>query len=154
VKKAIIILIALIVIIQFVPVDRSNPASDPADEINVASEVKDILKRSCFDCHSNLTVWPWYSYVAPVSWLVADDVEEAREHINFSEWNKLSAEKQGKAKEEIWEQIDEGNMPLPKYVKMHEGTELTGADKEIIRKWCLGDANKIKTDESSHHHKD
>jgi len=77
-------LIIVVIAIQFVTVERTNPPV--TGEINVTPELKSVLQKSCYDCHSNETVWPWYSKVAPVSWLVSKDVVEGREELNFSEW--------------------------------------------------------------------
>jgi hypothetical protein len=98
-KKIIIAVVIIIVGIQFIPVDRSNPPV--TEEINAPANVLSILKTSCYDCHSNETTWPWYSYVAPVSFLVAGDVEEARKHLNFTEWDKYDESKQSKKLEHI-----------------------------------------------------
>ncbi len=87
-KKALIILIVILVAIQFIPVDKTNPPVTA--ELDAAMEIISVFKRSCYDCHSNETVWPWYSSIAPVSWLVTADVKEARKHLNFSEWGNLS----------------------------------------------------------------
>jgi len=125
---------AVIVAIQIVPVDRSNP---PVEGVVAAPpEVYSILKRSCFDCHSNETKWPWYSYVAPVSWLVAHDVHEARGHVNFSEWNRLSPEKQADHIDECWEMVAKGKMPLSYYLPMHSDARLSDADKALIYDWA------------------
>ncbi len=130
------VLIIAFVGAQFVPVERTNPRV--TGEIDAPPEVMDILRRSCYDCHSNEVVWPWYSRVAPFSWLVAYDVEEAREHMNFSEWSKYSQKKKAKKREEIWEEVSDGEMPLWYYLPMHPEAKLSAADKEIIRKWSTG----------------
>ena len=86
-----LVLILAVIGIQFVPVNRMNPPV--TGEIGAPEKVMAILHRSCYDCHSNKTVWPWYSYVAPISWLVADDVHEGRRHMNFSEWNTYNTKR-------------------------------------------------------------
>ncbi|MDH5429724.1 MAG: heme-binding domain-containing protein, partial [Nitrospirota bacterium] len=77
--------------IQFIPVNRTNPPME--EEIVALPDVKAILKRACYDCHSNETIWPWYSQVAPASWLLAWDVAEGREELNFSTWNRYTQKK-------------------------------------------------------------
>lgn len=136
-KKIIIGFFVVVVLMQFWPVDRSNPESDAALEIEAPAEIKAILEKSCYDCHSNKTTWPWYSYVAPVSWLVAYDVEEAREHINFSEWGTYNKKQQNHAKEEICDEVFEGEMPLPKYLKLHSEAALSEEQKQVIKAWAL-----------------
>lgn len=135
-KTIIIILIVALVVIQFIPVSKTNPPV--TGEINAPESVMKVFKTSCYDCHSNEVVWPWYSRVAPVSWLVAYDVNEARDHFNFSEWSSDSAEDRQDNREEIWEEVEEGHMPLWYYVIMHPEAKLSAEDKEIIKKWSQG----------------
>ncbi|MFQ5628716.1 MAG: heme-binding domain-containing protein [bacterium] len=130
----------LLVIIQFIPVDRMNPPVVKQSELQVPGDVMDIFRKSCFDCHSNQTNWPFYSYVAPVSWLVAHDVEEGREKFNFSEWQKLTEAKKRKLQEEIAEEISEDEMPLWIYLIMHPQAELTEQQKQTVMNWS-GKAN-------------
>ena len=87
--------------IQLVPVERTNPPVET--EAQPLPATKEVLKRACYDCHSNETKWPWYSYVAPASWLVVDDVHQARENLNFSTWNLYDSEEQLDLIEKSWE---------------------------------------------------
>lgn len=135
-RTLLLILVVAMIIIQFVPVERTNPPVTGA--IAAPPDVQAILKRSCYDCHSHETVWPWYSYVAPVSWLVAADVQEAREHVNLSAWQSYDAHKQGDLKREAWEEVEEGEMPLSYYLTMHPEAELAEQDKDLIRAWANG----------------
>jgi hypothetical protein len=133
-KKLILVsLVVVVLLIQLVPVSRDNPPATAA--LSAPPAVAEVLHRSCFDCHSHETVWPWYSYVAPVSWLVAHDVHEGREHLNFSAWNEYPAAKQLKLAHEIWEEVSEGDMPLGIYLLMHGDAKLSGDDLEAIRVW-------------------
>jgi len=124
--------------IQLVPVDRSNPPAQ--GEIQAPAEVMQVLRESCFDCHSIETTWPWYSRVAPVSWLVAWDVAEAREELNFSSWSQLDAEEQSELREEIWEEVEEEEMPLWYYLPTHPEARLTEQDRQALRAWSNGGA--------------
>ena len=133
-KKALIILIVILVAIQFIPVDKTNPPVTA--ELDAAMEIISVFKGSCYDCHSNETVWPWYSNIAPASWLVAADVKEARKHLNFSEWGNLSRKDIVKMKEEIWKEIEKEKMPLWKYKILHPEAKLTQKDKSLIRGWA------------------
>lgn len=126
---------AVLILIQLIPVNRSNPPVTA--EIAVPDEVMNIFRKSCYDCHSNETNWRWYTYVAPVSWLTSYDVKEAREHMNFSEWGSLPADKQAKKTEEIWEEVEKGKMPLKIYVLVHSGVALSRAEKEILKNWSM-----------------
>ena len=94
-----------------------------------------MIKASCFDCHSNETRWPWYSNVAPVSWLVADDVHTGRRHLNFSEWGKYPKSKQILKLGQIYEQVSKGEMPIAKYLYMHSDAKLSQADRDSITAW-------------------
>jgi hypothetical protein len=127
-------LLVLFVAIQFWPVARSNPPV--TGDLAAPEPVNSILRRSCYDCHSNETRWPWYSYVAPVSWLVAHDVEEGREHMNLSEWSKLSENKRASVADEMAEEVEDGEMPLPMYLRAHADAKLSDEDKRILRKWA------------------
>jgi len=130
------LVLAGLALIQFVPVDRSNPPV--TGEISAPDPVLEVLRGSCYDCHSNETVWPWYSRVAPVSWRIADHVREAREHLNFSEWQGLPQEDRDHALEEIWEEVEKGAMPLSDYLRMHPESVLTDPQRETLRRWTEG----------------
>lgn len=134
-KIAIAVAAGLLVVLQFVPVDRSNPpvtAAMPLPE----GEVGEVLQASCYDCHSNETTWPWYSYVAPVSFFVADHVAEGREHVNFSTWGREDAEEQDHILEEVVEVMEEGEMPLRSYTIAHPAARLTDAQRRLLVDWA------------------
>jgi hypothetical protein len=124
---------ALLVAMQLVRCEQTNPKI--TGEVAAPADVQAMLKRSCYDCHSNETRWPWYSQVAPVSWLVHHDVMEGREHLNFSEWNQLSADKRKHKLEEIEELVNDGDMPLAYYLPLHSDARLSDADKQAIVSW-------------------
>ena len=139
-KKTIgIILLVFFVLfglIQAIPVEKSNPAVTA--DIKASTEVHAILKRACYDCHSNETKWPWYSKVAPISMLIAKDVTEGREYLNFSIWEDISEEGRANMKQTIWEKISKGEMPLPQYKIAHPEARLSDNDKLVIKKWSEG----------------
>lgn len=122
------------VAIQFVPVKRSNPPI--RFEVEAPPEVVTILRRACYDCHSNQTRWPWYSRVAPVSWLVAWDVRRGREDLNFSEWPAFDFEGQDHARSDIVKQIRRGKMPPPLYRLMHSESWLRADDRRRLLDWA------------------
>jgi hypothetical protein len=133
-RKIIVIAIILIFIgIQLIPVHRSNPPVSA--EIQATAEVKAILQRACYDCHSNATVWPWYSHVAPVSWLLSHHIAEGRAHFNFSEWGNYPPGRQARLADEVWEEIENGEMPLKSYAIIHKDAILNETDKEIVKTW-------------------
>ena len=121
--------------IQLIPANRSNPPVEQT--IQAPPEALEILRASCFDCHSYETHWPWYAYVAPASWLVAYDVNEAREHLNFSTWQIYDEEERIENLEEMWEEIEDGEMPLEYYVPFHPGSELDERKRQILHAWIL-----------------
>jgi Haem-binding domain len=136
------ILIALFVIllaIQLVPVQRTNPPFDPAATLErsatVPANVKAILDRSCKDCHSNETRWPGYGYVAPMSWLLVHDVNKARENLNFSEWGTQDADAKNDSLIEICRKVRRGLMPLKRYAWIHPSARLTAEDVEALCEW-------------------
>jgi hypothetical protein len=140
VKIVILVLCAIFFGVQFIPVTRDNPKV--VADFGENQEVKTIFKRSCYDCHSYETVWPWYSRIAPVSWLVAGDVHEAREELNFSAWGSLTEAKRRHLREGIPEEVEEGEMPLGIYLVMHSEAELSDADKSLIERWAAGRADE------------
>jgi uncharacterized membrane protein len=130
-----VVLLGLIAI-QFVPVKRDNPPVQV--EIPAPPAVQAVLRESCYDCHSNETVWPWYSRVAPISWLVADDVRKGREEVNFSTWNVYPAKVAAHKIEEMWDEVEEGKMPLPNYLRLHPEARLTEEDRKLLGDWVHG----------------
>ena len=104
-------------------------------DIDAPSEVESVLRESCDDCHSNETRWPWYSRVAPVSWLIARDVHEAREHLNFSDWGNPSTRKRTENMEEVWEEVEERERPLWLYLPMHPEARITAAERTTLERW-------------------
>ena len=133
-------LIIALVAIQLVPVDRTNPAVET--EVPATAEVRSVLRRACYDCHSNETVWPWYSRIAPTSWLVTRDVHKGREELNFSTWNRLTTKKQIKALHESWKEVQEGEMPPWIYLPPHPDSRLSSHDRSVLRTWSLSMDNK------------
>lgn len=122
--------LALFLLIQLVPFGKTYTNPPVVAEPNWDSpETRALAKRACFDCHSNETVWPWYSRVAPVSWLVARDVQEGREKLNFSEWGRGDREEEA---DEVAEVIQKGEMPMPIYLVQHPEARLTDAEKEQL----------------------
>ena len=123
VRRSVVAVVFVALAIQFIRPERTSPASDPSAaltaRVEVPADVKAILDRSCRDCHSNETRWPWYSNVAPVSWWVIDHVNHGRSHFNFSEWAKYNSEEQRNLLKQSCELTRKGAMPLPSYLRMH-----------------------------------
>lgn len=126
-KKTILVILALLFIgAQFVPVNRTNPPVAKEVQWNSA-ETRNLAQRACFDCHSNETVWPWYAYVAPMSWRVAEHVEHGRGHLNFSEWDRPNEDF-----EEVEKMLNEGEMPLWDYELFHSEAKLSPRETQQL----------------------
>ena len=123
----------VLVAIQLVPVARTNPPVEAS--VEAPPEVTAILRRACFDCHSNETVWPPQAYVAPVSWLVAHDVKEGREELNFSRWGPDQAKRTAK---ELPKEVEKKDMPPFLYVIAHPGATLSAGDRAALTAWARG----------------
>jgi hypothetical protein len=133
-KASLLGIMVVAALLQTVQPDRSNP--EVTAPLEAPPEVMAVLKRACYDCHSNETRWPWYSYLSPVSILVANHVHEGREHLNFSDWTTMDAAKQMHTSSEILEVLDKGEMPLTSYLLLHGDAELSSSDKALLRSWA------------------
>lgn len=135
VKLALVTLLVLLIAVQFVPRDaaRDNPPSTKM--ISGPPEVVEILRQACFDCHSNETRWPFYAYVAPMSWLVTSDVAGARSRLNFSEWEGLRVGFKKRFTRKIVERIEAGEMPLWQYRAVHWGARVSPEQLGTLRAW-------------------
>lgn len=126
--------------IQFVPNELpSTEMNNPGDLIGsgiISQEVAGMLKTSCYDCHSNETVYPWYSNVAPFSWLVAKDVREAREELNFSTWLEYDMMEKLEKLDDISIEVKEGEMPMGIYTAIHTSAKLDEAQRQLIVEWA------------------
>ena len=139
VRKLILIVVAVLaagfLLIQLVPYGRAHDNPPIVAEPNWDSpQTRELAQRACFDCHSNETTWPWYSNVAPVSWLVQHDVDEGRQHLNFSDWNQSHAEHghEGHESEELGETILNGEMPPAQFLITHPEARMTDAKKAAL----------------------
>jgi len=132
-KITLIAVVVLFVVIQFIPVPHTNPPVK--SEIVTPPDVKAVLKKGCYDCHSNQTVWPWYVHVAPVSWLLWHDVHDARDQMNFSEWSLYEPAEQRKTIRKTWKEVSAGAMPPWFYRMMHPPSRLSNTDKAVLKRW-------------------
>ncbi|HIA72534.1 MAG TPA: heme-binding protein [Phycisphaerales bacterium] len=137
IKYFIFAIIVVAIGIQFFPAERTNPPI--TGTIEAPEKVMAIIRRSCWDCHSNETVWPWYSKIAPISWLVADDVNTGRAHMNFSEWDEYNTKQKNHKRKECGEEVEEGEMPLWFYIPLHPEAELSEEEVETILAWSKGE---------------
>ena len=134
-----ILIIAAFVVIQFFDIERDNPEFNQEDDLMTVekppAEVQKILRATCYDCHSNETQWPWYSYIAPASWFVKQHVTDGRDNINLNFWGEYELEDRAYMIKEMIEEVEEGEMPLPGYDIMHPDARLTNEQKEVLFKW-------------------
>jgi hypothetical protein len=136
VRWVVLAVVVVFLAIQLVPADRSTPPVTA--EVPAPPEARAVLRRACYDCHSNETVWPWYSRVAPVSWLLARDVRKGRDELNFSTWERYSSKEQVKKLKKSWEEAAEGEMPPWFYLPVHRDAVLSAEDKVVLREWAIG----------------
>jgi hypothetical protein len=128
-------LTAVFLLIQLVPYGRAHDNPPVIAEPNWDSpQTRELAQRACFDCHSNATVWPWYSNIAPISWLLQRHVIEGREHLNFSDWNQSHEEHGhgGHEADELGESVQNGSMPLANYLWTHPEARLTDAERVAL----------------------
>lgn len=134
VRKVLLIVLAILaaafLLIQIVPYGRAHENPPVMSEPKWDSpQTRELAQRACFDCHSNETTWPWYSNIAPVSWLVQHDVDEGRQYLNFSEWGQGG---EGEETEELSEVVSEGEMPIRNYLITHPEARLTTIERAAL----------------------
>lgn len=148
-KWAAIIVALVFVGIQFMPTQMTNAAVDESRTVNarlrVTPEVNTILARSCNDCHTQQTRFPWYSRVAPFSWMLADHIREGRDHLNFSDWAAYDAEEQDVYLQNICRITKRGAMPIPSYLYIHRDAKLSGADVKTLCDWTQAERDRLET---------
>ncbi len=137
--------------LQFVRPARSNPPEvagrNLAAHARLTPEVETVLRRSCMDCHSNRTEWPWYSHVAPASWLVVDHVNHGRRHLNFSDWARLDREEAGRVLKSICKEAQGGTMPMPSYTLVHRDARLSDGDVKTLCDWASAESERLASQE-------
>ncbi len=133
-KRALLIFLIVFIVMQFIQTEQKNYEVDKSLEIQAPKEVMSIFKRACYDCHSNSTNWPWYSKIAPFSWVISDHVDVGRKWLNFSTWQSYTKEEKEEKLEDIYRTVY-AVMPLQSYVKFHEEADLTKEERQLIRKW-------------------
>ena len=139
-KRILIILAILFAILQFIPANRPEVTMDNPNDLLSNNEIdpaiSSLIRTSCYDCHSNETHYPWYAYVAPVSFLVSRDTKEGRGEMNFSDWEKLSKIEKAEMLDEISEEVEEGEMPMKIYPIIHPDAKLSDDQRQSIIDWA------------------
>lgn len=139
-KKLLLGLLILFIAIQFFQPARNNKDGQvlPVDFANLYSvpeNVQGILKTACYDCHSNHTNYPWYSYVQPVGWILDRHIRDGKEELNFSEFGAYSVRRQMSKLKAIGGSVRDNTMPLSSYTMLHESARLSQAEKKMILDW-------------------
>lgn len=138
-KRIFLILLVVLVVIQFIPTDKSTPDINPTHTFAIAAQppagILAQLKSSCYDCHSYETTYPWYTYVAPVSFWISGHIRNGRKALNFSTWGERSASDQKHLLHECAEEIAEGHMPPKGYYRMHKKAYLDETKKAELETW-------------------
>ena len=146
-KKVILTLVAVLIIIQFIrpPKNKSahNSENDISNHYAVPTNVDAILKRSCNDCHTNNTIYPWYMNIQPVGWWMQWHVNEGKSHLNFSEFATYAAKRQHHKLEELIEMVRDGSMPLHSYLWAHGDAKLSKEDTTTLISWADRLMNEI-----------
>ena len=143
IKKLIFFLVIVFVAIQFYPRNNNNISKTKSEYALSISEttsdsVLQILKTSCYDCHSNNSAYPWYTNIQPFCWWINHHIYEGKESLNFDEWETYTSKKKNHVLHEIKEQIEEGEMPLESYTWIHKNAVLTAYQKSLIYDWVKG----------------
>lgn len=140
VKKILLILLVLIVIAQFFGPEKNQgdlASVQPfLDETNPPETVKSILNESCYDCHSDVTRYPWYNKITPVNYWLAEHVNDGKKHFNFSNWVGNSTKRKDNKMEELIEMVEEKEMPLESYILVHQEAKLSGDQIKAIVDWA------------------
>ncbi|MCB0699927.1 MAG: heme-binding domain-containing protein [Chitinophagales bacterium] len=147
-KKILWVILAIIVVIQFIRPSKNVSEVPSENDIRVhyavPSNVLAILKRSCYDCHSNNTNYPWYTNIQPVGWWLNNHIEEGKDELNFSEFATYSTKKAAHKLEEVAELVEENEMPLESYTLMHGDAVLSADEKEMLINWANDLRKSIK----------
>jgi len=123
--------------------NSSNPLLSGAQ---IETPVTNVVQRSCASCHSDQTVWPWYSYVPPVSWMVEKDVHDGRDHFNMSHWYENSTEKRMEILSEISVMLRNKQMPLPRYTLLHPDAKLSDAEIKLVDAWSHAERRRLRAE--------
>jgi hypothetical protein len=140
--------VAVFALLQFTNPPRTNPPVAPGHDLMATNapppQIAALLHAACYNCHSYETKWPWYSHIAPVSWLVAGDVASGRERLNFSDWPGALPERAAKRLERISEEVDDKEMPPSKYTLLHPEARLTADERQQLIHWADQESARLK----------
>ena len=153
IKWVVIAILVIFLGMQVYQPERTNP---PVDEtktlfavVTTPPEIRTVFERSCFDCHSHNTRWPFYSSIAPASWLVAADVHEGRKHLNLSMWGDYNTNKRVAKLDQICQEISDEKMPLKQYLLLHSSAALSKAEVDLICDWADEQREKLMASDTT-----
>ncbi len=148
IKKIIYIFLIVLIAIQFIqPVRNTSGQVLPTDiskVVSVTENVQSLLKVSCYDCHSNHTNYPWYTYVQPVGWILHNHIVNGKEELNFNDFGSYSKRRQQSKLKAIADQVKDDEMPLTSYKIMHADARLSKAEKDLIMNWATTTKNNVQ----------
>jgi hypothetical protein len=147
-KKIFIGLLLILMAIQFIRPSQNKSTeaqtNDIAVTMNVPDEVNIIIRKACYDCHSNTTNYPWYAHIQPVAWWLNHHIEEGKDELNFSEFGGYKTKRKIKKFNEIASEVTNGEMPLDSYTWIHKDAKLTKEEAKLLINWANLMANKLK----------
>lgn len=147
-KALLLIVVVFLVVIQFFRPEKNQAAGIAANDITqhygVTQDVQAILKKSCYDCHSNNTLYPWYNNIQPFAWYLADHVKEGKRELNFSEFAAYKPKKAAHKLDEVIAEVGEHEMPLSSYTLVHRNAALTDQEVKLISDWATRLSDSIR----------
>lgn len=148
IKKILVFLLVVFVIMQFFGPEKNEGELSSLDtflaETNPPENVKMILKESCFDCHSNVTRYPWYNKITPINYWINGHIDHGKGELNFSKWSAYSLKRKEHKMEEVWEEVAKKKMPLESYTWTHSEANLTQEQIDIVVAWAKQIQNDYK----------
>ncbi len=155
IKNSAIFLVFLFLLIQSFKIDKTTQPMDSSKDFTSVtaanSDIANLLKTACYDCHSNQPTYPWYTNIAPVSWWVKNHIKEGSRHLNFSEWGTYSEKRKNHKLEECIEMVEEGEMPMSSYTIMHKEAKLTNGQRLQLVEFFKGLKNAVPQLEEEQH---
>ncbi|MFL5741081.1 MAG: heme-binding domain-containing protein [Flavisolibacter sp.] len=153
-KRILLIIVILLIVAQFIQPPHNNgsaaSAADITHAVTISDTVMTLLKRSCYDCHSNHTNYPWYSKITPVNWWLNNHINGGKRHFNFTDFNTGSYKRRSKHLDEVAETVEKGEMPLPSYLWIHKDAALNEAQKKMIIDWAHAAEQSVLQDSLAH----
>ncbi|MDD3342756.1 MAG: heme-binding domain-containing protein [Sulfurospirillaceae bacterium] len=144
-KKILFGLLGILVAIQFIRPTFSNANVDEKIALQADEKVMSVLKKACYDCHSDETQYPWTKNIAPASWVIADHIKEGRKALNFSQWEAIDAKLKTTRLKRAQQLVSNGLMPVPSYTMIHKEAKLNSDEKELLKHFFDTQLEKLKT---------